>query len=243
MPTTQNVVQSTTDYDQFNLFGANRDINEAHVRRLKKSFEEQGNLTQVQPILVNERYDVVDGQHRLTAARELGVPIYFTVVPGIGIEEARQMNLLHRRWDSEAFLKTYAAEGRRPYIEFSKLKFDYPEFTFSVIIAGVIGHQSTGNMAAFRRGEMEMFNIEETKARLDDLSELAEISSAFKSRAMAYAYLKARTVEGFDHNRLVDQVRENESDVRAYQGVVDNLRQLEILYNKNRGISARIRFY
>lgn len=241
--TTQNVVQSTTNYDQFNLLGANRDINASMVKRLKKSFEEKGNLMQVSPILVNERYEVIDGQHRLTAARELGVPVYFTIVPGIGINEARQMNLLHHRWDSEAFLKTYSAEGRRPYIEFSKLKFDYPDFSFSILIAAIVGHQTTGQQAAFRNGNLEMFDITVVRALLDDISQLAELTPIFKQRSVVYAYLRARQADNFNNEYFVDKVQEKRLELGAFQGVVDNLRQFEQLYNQNRGTTSRVRFY
>jgi hypothetical protein len=241
--TTQNVVQSTTNYEQFDLLTANRDVYQPHVKRLIKSFEDKGNLTQVQPILVNEKYQVIDGQHRLTAAMELKLPIYFTVVPGIGISEARQMNLLHRRWDSDAFLKTYSAEGRKAYIEFSKLRFDYPSFSYSILLAAIKGHQSPGSQIEFRNGELEMFDIAEVRKRLDDISELAEITNIFTKQAVVYAYLRARLADNFNNELFVDKVAEKRLELGAYGSVVDNLRQFEALYNFNRGTTSRVRFY
>lgn len=241
--TPQNVVQSTMDYERFKLIGANRDVHRPTVNRIKRSIEQRGNLSQASPINVNERFEVIDGQHRLTALAELNLPVFFTVVPGLSIEDARQMNLLHKRWGSEDFLKTYAVEGRLPYIEFQKLKDAFDELPFSVVLAAVYAHQSVKGQAEFRKGELEMFDVDEVTARLDRLSALASVNPAFKTRAMAYAFFRAEQTDRFNYDRLYEKVVEKGAELWAFQSVVDNLRQLEALYNQNTNLQSRIRFY
>lgn len=238
-----NVVQSTTNYQQFDFLTANRDLNRSHIERIKKSFEEDGNFTAAQPILVNESMQVIDGQHRLVACTELNLPVYFTVVNKIGITQARKMNLLHRKWGANDFLKTYADEGRRSYIEFQKLVEDYPDFSFSVVLACVIGHQGMGQNSAFRRGELEIFDIAVVRKRLESLSELIAVNPRLNTQPMAYAYLRALQADGFKQNVLLEQVALRGGDISSYSSVVDNLRQLEAAYNHNRGVSSRIRFF
>ena len=66
----------------FKRVEGNRPINERYVTELKKEIERK-NLLHVNPILVSDDYTVIDGQHRLAIAQDLGVPIY----PGAEVEE------------------------------------------------------------------------------------------------------------------------------------------------------------
>ena len=94
---TQIVVYETTDYEQFGKLKGNRNINEAQVIGIRNSIEKIG--YQPVPILVNERLEVIDGQHRLEAARTLGIPIYFIIQKGAGRGEDGGRNCGHWRRD------------------------------------------------------------------------------------------------------------------------------------------------
>ena len=53
------VVHTTTDYSLFKSIDGNRTKNKAHVKKLKKSMEEKYLFT---VIIVNEKYEIIDGQ-------------------------------------------------------------------------------------------------------------------------------------------------------------------------------------
>ena len=61
-----NQVIKTNDYNTFKVMPGNRPVNKLHVRRLSKSMEEKHLMS---PILVNEKMQVIDGQHRLEAQK------------------------------------------------------------------------------------------------------------------------------------------------------------------------------
>ena len=63
----ENHVLSTTDYAKFKTLQGNRDVNKLHVSRLKESFKTAYLLS---PIVVNQYYEIIDGQHRYEAAKE-----------------------------------------------------------------------------------------------------------------------------------------------------------------------------
>lgn len=97
-------ILETRDYDEFKPLDGNRQISKAHVNRLKAAIQEN-NLLHEFPILVNERYEVIDGQHRLEAARQLGVPIYFRVVEGADIRHTAYSNNVVKKWNTEQYLR------------------------------------------------------------------------------------------------------------------------------------------
>lgn len=238
-----NVVQETTDYDKFSFLNTNRDTNRGHIESIKKSFDEHGNLTKVQPVLVNERFQVIDGQHRFQACKEMEVPIFYTVVSDIGIHQARSMNLLHRQWRTPDFAKSYAEEGRRAYVNYLVLIDDYPTLSHSVLLAYSLGDSRKGLFAEFRNGTYIFEDVHGARERLDKLSELVEIVPSFRSKALAIALLKAMDNEGYDHERMVKKVTQMAPEIRAYQNVDDNLRQLENVYNSDRHGENRLRFF
>ena len=73
-----NAKQQSTNYDEFRTLNANRNVSENHVKQIKAAIETVGNLTEVVPIIVNENKEIIDGQHRFEACKELGLPIFYT---------------------------------------------------------------------------------------------------------------------------------------------------------------------
>lgn len=77
-------VKFTTDYKMFRTMPENRIVKQARVAKIIMSFRKVGYIPI--PIVVNERYEVIDGQGRLSACQQLGIPVSYMVIPGIGVE-------------------------------------------------------------------------------------------------------------------------------------------------------------
>lgn len=250
MPLLRNVVQETTDYDKFKTIGANRDTNRGHIERIKRAFEEVGNLTKVQPILVNEKYEIIDGQHRFAACRELGEPIYYTMVKGLGVNESRSMNILQRGWGADDYVKSYAESGDKHYVTYRQLKEEYG-FNHSVMLAAITNDPDAvggkgGNHSPFamlREGELVINNVGSVKNTLNKLSEISEYTNLTSNRAFSIAMLKIFKNESYEHKRMVRKVKLHGERLQRYAQVEDNLRQIEELYNYQHQANNRVRLF
>lgn len=120
-----NLVKSSITYDRFKLLPGNRDMTPGHIKRLMRAIQEHPEILEAQPILVNEKMQIIDGQHRFEAAKGLGLPIYYVVVPGIGIEVARSLNVMQRKWEPIDFARSYAASGNENYRIYIKIREQY----------------------------------------------------------------------------------------------------------------------
>ena len=69
-------VLATYDYDKFKLIKSNRRIDNNNLKRLIQSMKERDMKI---PIVVTNDYKVIDGQHRLTARRQLQLHVYFII--------------------------------------------------------------------------------------------------------------------------------------------------------------------
>ena len=94
----------------------NRRIKESHVRKLMRSYRKEGFLFRV--MYLNEYLEVIDGQHGIEAARRLGLPIYFMVMPGWGKKEVTTLNVSSDSWTLQDFMHLYAEEGNPNYVVF-----------------------------------------------------------------------------------------------------------------------------
>lgn len=120
-------VMKTSNPSQFKILPDNRNLNLLHVRRLVESFKEKHLIS---PIIVNERYEVIDGQHRLEASKETGMPIYYIMIKGYGIKEVQVFNTNQKNWTKLDWLNMYCAEGKRAYLELKEFMNDFPDFQF-----------------------------------------------------------------------------------------------------------------
>ena len=84
-----NQVQSTNEHSIFQIQVGNRPINNNHVARLILSMKERYLMA---PLIVNQKMEVIDGQHRLKAHKELNLPTYFIENKGYGLEETQLLN-------------------------------------------------------------------------------------------------------------------------------------------------------
>ena len=62
------IVYYTKDLSIFKIIDGNRIPNLSHIRRISGSIKQNGVL--MNPIIVNKSFEVIDGQHRLAAAKD-----------------------------------------------------------------------------------------------------------------------------------------------------------------------------
>ena len=67
-------IYETKNYDKFIKKEWNRDINQNNINKIDKSVKENGWL--ITPIIVNENYEIIEGQHRYYYAKQNNLVIY-----------------------------------------------------------------------------------------------------------------------------------------------------------------------
>lgn len=110
--------QKTTDYEIFKKHDSNRPVMEKLVVSLMKSIESH-NMLELRPITIDQRMSVIDGQHRLEAAKRLGVPIYYEMDDKIQVKDMVILNANQAAWSGDDYLNFYEKEG---FPEYQKLK-------------------------------------------------------------------------------------------------------------------------
>lgn len=117
-------VYVSNDYTKFKYLNGNRNVSELHIERLRQSFINHHLFT---PILVNNNYEIIDGQHRYEASKLLNLPIYF-IIKNYGIIETQILNTNNKNWKKEDYLIGYCKMGKPEYIKFQQFMIDFPQF-------------------------------------------------------------------------------------------------------------------
>ena len=190
-------VLETTDYGMFKRVEGNRPINERYVTELKKEIERK-NLLHVNPILVSDDYTVIDGQHRLAIAQDLGVPIYYIKVEQLGLDEIRTLNKRKKIWSLLDCAYSYAEQGLEPYQRFLVIKDKYG-FSDTAVMYLLMGR--SGSREACREGRFEVTE-EEVKLAEERIKMVLDFSKYlprhYGTRSFIAAMVRLSLVEGYD---------------------------------------------
>jgi ParB-like chromosome segregation protein Spo0J len=82
-------VYQTYKYDSFVRLEDNRDVFSNRLNKLIASISERYICN---PIIVNEKREIIDGQGRYEARKSLGLPIHYTIAKGATSDDCRRMN-------------------------------------------------------------------------------------------------------------------------------------------------------
>ena len=112
-------VFETYDYSMFKKTEWNRNVTEPRIRKITESIEKHGYI--LNPICVNENYEVIDGQGRLEALKLLGMPVHFYINPGAGKEDCVALNSYNTLWSMYDYICSHASTGSDDYIRIKDL--------------------------------------------------------------------------------------------------------------------------
>lgn len=154
------MVQKTRNYEMFNFLKYNREVKS--YERVLNSIKKK-NLLEFRPILVDKDFNVLDGQHRLLAAKELELEIYYEIKDKHCTPEDVILLNNQTKWCLSDYLNFWSEQENADYIKLKKLCSDfdmYPTMGYKLL---------TGNSAGgscyklFREGRF-VFPDQETES-------------------------------------------------------------------------------
>lgn len=240
-------VFKTSDYSLFRFLDDNRDLNMLHVQRLVKSFEHKHLIC---PIIVNEKMEVIDGQHRLEASKAAGVPIFYIVVPGYSIQEVQILNVNQKNWTSTDFLHMYCERGKKPYLQLREFMEYFPDFKIRVCIRLLEGPKDNcedlnGKMVHAKRFEEGRFVVKDLGKAYQYARKIAEFKPLFdrySSDQFVGALLKIFNKKNYNHKEMLHKITSSSIPLKKCQTVEEYLLLLEKIYNYKRSAGDKVSF-
>lgn len=251
-----NKVYKTNDLSVFNQIKGNRPPNPQHIRRLCDSIKTHGILQN--PIIVNEKFDVIDGQHRLLAAREANSSVYYIVVKDYGLKEVHTLNLNQKNWTKKEFMEGYADMGIEPYLKLRNFVRKNKEFNISDCIAMCNNNLSSSSSMIsqkYRKGEpvynsKEIFEEGTWKGRDFDLAQenadklkmIKPFYSGYKRSVFIAAILGLLKNDNFDFFEFLNKLKTQPNKMDDCTNVSQYRLLIEDIYNYRRRDKVNLRF-
>jgi hypothetical protein len=223
-------MESTTNYSMFKDFSSNREIDPKHVKQLVREIEKR-NLLSVNPILVDKDFHIIDGQHRLEAAKALKIPIYY-IIGDVRRDDISKINSCQKNWNQMDYINYYTIEGRPAYVKISNLINHYPQFQTSALIA-LSNPELRRCSEDIRRGDLDSINADFAREVCDIIIKLNEkylYGFVFDSR-FPIALAKAMNTEGFNLDNLLKKIDDSPRSFVACHTVREYLTMIEDVYN------------
>lgn len=154
-------MKETTDYSIFGEIDSNREVDRRHVNRLVKAIMEK-NLLHLNPIIVDEYNRVIDGQHRLEAAKALNVPVYYIVDGSVNNSDISALNSNKKNWQMMDYINFHAVEKRPGFNVLCKFLAEHPDIPASAALA-LLDPDGIRNSKAVMAGQVNVMNLEQAE--------------------------------------------------------------------------------
>jgi len=231
-------VYTTKDYSQFKKLLGNREVNAKRVNKIMASIGKVGYITN--PIIVNEKMEIIDGQGRFEALKQMDLPIDYIVVKGAGIDACLNMNIYQEKWRVLDYVNSYVERGNENYRRFKVLLDTFPLFSISVCTTALF---NTGKYptSALKNGEL-IVTEDDFKKALDNLNYIAPLipyakKTNGKLEPFFQAVIYARNMDGVDEERLINRLKETIGIMSNWSDIATAIQSVEEVYNK--GLMAK----
>lgn len=229
-----NRIYQTTDYSVFKKLGGNRDVLECRKNTIKKSIIENGYVRN--PIVVNEHMEIIDGQGRFEALKELSLPVEYVIAHGAGQKECIALNANQKNWKSADYVKSFAELGLEDYKNLQSLCDLFPNLE-QMNLVNVVAKIGNGGSSAhiIRQGNLKIYHPETV---VDRLKYYEKVHSVIKGNEFGLQRTYAGVIsflyecEKIDHEKLFNNLCKYIKFVTPVFTTKQALETLEFVYNR-----------
>lgn len=230
-------VNISTEYSKFKLSIENRDINlkKNRAKKLRESLKSNGWIPSFPMTVRNNggKLTILDGQHRFSIARELGMPVKYVIIDqDFDISE---INNTQDTWKLTDYLSRWQKDGREAYIEIEEFMRIHQNITLSMAISllGGNNHANTALRNKYKEGDFRITAKTRGKAYqiANAFESIIEVNKDAKHNNLLKALYKCFHVDSFDSSRLIEQCEKNPTMIQPYSRTEDWLDLVQEIYN------------
>jgi len=221
------------DYDLFKTVTGNRQVRPAHVKKLRVSLEQDPETIKYNPILINEHWQVIDGQHRLEAIKQLSLPVYYIQVPGLKLGDVQKLNSASKQWQPIDYANAFSKLGNNNYTLYIEVK-EGAHKELSLNHDSLLKYLSLDNpitSQSFNEGKLKIDDFNKSLKLLKQLNAIGQYYDRYNIRSFALAFLRLATKPQYDHARMLDQMKKYSNDIEDYSREQDYYVSLIKVYN------------
>ena len=214
-------IRKTNNYEMFKNMIGNRKVKDKNYRKLLRSMSEKQLII---PILVNEKLEIIDGQHRFNACKTLNLPVYYYMIAGYEIDDVKRANLVSCNWNLEDYLNLHVQLEKSQYELFLDLKTRYGLTVSQLLeVVSTLEQKEYGrSKLTFEDGTFEFENILKIERFLLDLSDFKKFKDCYSTK-FSKAFLKLYVYNGYNHEHMQKKLKTLSHKLTKRQTLADYL--------------------
>lgn len=204
-------VMETYDYDQFKFLELNRDPDRNNINAIKASMSIRALPI---PIIVNQKKEIIDGQHSFICRKELGLPIVYLVIDNLTIDHVPLFQT-GRPWKDHDWLKLWKGKGNQHYSLYEQFRNEHKlgHWTVVGLLFGETYPQGVNRVSLWRDGKFKVNYLKDAEELMDKVDSIAKhldkklINDKKQvNRNFIYGLKKALTNAKFNFDRFADNL-------------------------------------
>lgn len=220
------------DYSVFRRLDENRSVLEGRVEKLVASLSE-GEI--MNPIVVNEKMQIIDGQGRYEAKKALGLPIYYVVANGAGIDECRRMNRYNTNWNLDDYVESYANGGNDNYKRLVDMAHESGRsYSIALIISGkdrIGGCDSPVLKGTLQFSEDDHIRSIVLSEKIDEIGKTLTGGDPIGKRTFIRAARFVVETAGYSHKTMLNHCAQLRHTYKTQADVESQIMEFERIYN------------
>jgi len=196
-----------SDHSKFKFLETNRPIKQPHVDKLIGLLNEPKG--QLLPVVINEHYEVMEGQHRVKACIALKIPVMCIKIEGLTIEDVIDMNTTQDGWKFNDYLHSHSHESRPNHGEYLKMKKFLEEYQLSstVCLWLLSGDNHDYGREEFNAGTFKVKNLTYAETQGSYFNKIKSFNSDLPTKVkFGIAFIKVQSLPKFSMTTCLAQL-------------------------------------
>ncbi len=233
-----NQVHTTTDYFLFKSIDGNRNKNLLHINRLKKSMAENYLFT---IIVVNENYEIIDGQHRFDVIQELNLPLHYVMCEGYGLNEVHILNQNSKTWNADDYLTGYSNMGYEDYLKYAAFKAKY-NLGHNETMSLLSGIPNKIDIDVFYSGDFKIKSLKYAEDMIEKIMMIEPYYVGVRRRAFIYTMMSLFRNPNFEFTEFLQKLKVQPTALQDCTNISNYKVLIEEIYNYRRREKVNLRY-
>jgi hypothetical protein len=165
------------------------------------------NLLFANPILVNDKFEIIDGQHRFTVCQDLGFPIHYLLVENLGLSEVQTLNANTKNWKIEDYIDGYCDMGLQEYCYLKSLMTKTGLGVTILLGIFAAGTTSGSTLYHLREGELKLIHKNRGLVMLQWIKDWKKYYDSADRRTFVLALVQLYNIKGYNHEKMMQKLQ------------------------------------
>lgn len=235
-----NQVYQTKDYGIFKTTEKNRSVLPNHVKRLYQSMLLNG-WVKGSFVVIDRSGNIIDGQHRIEAAKQAGVPITYIVENRISIDNIRLLNTNSKNWNIIDHLAYHVKQGNQNYILLERFMKNFPDLRPTECTMLVKNNNSSAERGEFESGNFVVRDMKKAYEWGHNIMKLKHLfEKGYNKAIFVRALVKVLQKPQFNFDEFLHKIEIRPKSIYLCGTVEQYVEMIEEIYNYKRKTEEKV---